>query len=355
MKLTAAQYEKIAASTFLVTGGAGFIGSHIAEYLLNAGARKVRVLDNMASGHFRNMAPFANHPHFEFVEGDIRNVDACRIACKGINYVVQEAPLGAITISVKDPILSGSEDASGFLNLLVAAYEAKVNRFVYASSSCLYGNNDEASKTGKKTVEPLSSISAPQYIEEQYAALFTRLYGMETIGLRYFNVFGQRHDPQSEYAADIPKFVMQFMRHESPIINETNEYVSNYTYVENVVEANVLALLTTDPNAVNQVYNIGVEERTPLDQLAMHLREFLSAFDISINTVQLTQKHTLNDSTHPIAFIDKARTLLGYNPSYSLRNGLLKSISWYWAYLPLYNKEIQEKTHQRQFANALSI
>jgi UDP-N-acetylglucosamine 4-epimerase len=327
MKLTAAQYEKIAAASFLVTGGAGFIGSHIAEFLLNAGARKVRVLDNMETGHFRNMAPFANHPHFEFTEGDIRNVDTCRVACKGIDYVIQEASIGAITIPIEDPILPGSIDASGFLNILVAAHEAKVKRFVYAAS---------------------------QDIDEHYASLFTRLYGMETIGLRYFNVFGQRQDPQSEYAAEIPRFVMQFMRHESPVINGACEYAHDFTYVENVVEANILALLTTDANAVNQVYNIGVEERTSLYQLAMYLREFLGAFDTSINSVQIAQKLTLNDTAHPVAFIEKARKLLGYNAGHSLRNGLLKSVSWYWAYLPLCNKEIEEKSHRTQFASALT-
>ncbi|MFL5744606.1 MAG: NAD-dependent epimerase/dehydratase family protein [Niastella sp.] len=340
MKLTAAQYEKIAASTFLVTGGAGFIGSHIAEFLLNAGARKVRVLDNMATGHFRNMAPFANHPHFEFTEGDICNVDTCRVACKGIDYIIQEAMSVAITIPMKDLITTGSVDASGFLNILVAAYEAKVKRFVYASGSCIYGNNDETPTT--------------QYMNEHYAALFTRLYGMETIGLRYCNVFGQRHNPQSEYAAYIPKFVMQFMKHESPVINGTCEYAYDFTYVENVVEANILALLTANPKAVNQVYNIGFEERTSLDQLAMYLREFLSAFDISITSVNIAQKHTLNDTAHPVAFIDKAKKLLGYNPGYSLRNGLLKSVSWYWAYLPMYNKEIEEKNHGTRFADALT-
>ena len=340
MKLTAAQYDQIAASTFLVTGGAGFIGSHITEFLLNAGARKVRVLDNMATGHFRNMAPFANHPHFEFAEGDTRNVDTCRVACKGIDYVIQEATLGAITIPMKDTVTPGSVDASGFLNILVAAYEAKVKRFVYASGSCIPGINGETLVT--------------QYIEEHYSALFTRLYGMETIGLRYFDVFGQRQNPQSEHAADIPRFVMQFMRHESPLINGTCAYTHDFTYVENVVEANLLALLTTNPNAVNQVYNIGVEERTSLDQLAMYLKEFLSAFDISIDNVQITQKHTLNDTAHPVAFMDKAKKLLSYSPGYSLRNGLLKSVSWYWAYLPLYQEEIEEKSPRTQFANALT-
>jgi len=340
MKLTAAQCEKIAASTFLVTGGAGFIGSHIAEFLLNAGARKVRILDNMATGHFRNMAPFANHPHFEFTEGDICHVDTCRVACKGMDYVIQEAMSAAITIPMKDAIPPGSVDASGFLNLLVGAYEAKVKRFVYASGSCLSGNHDETPAT--------------QYLNEHYAALFTRLYGMETIGLRYFNVFGQRQNPQSEYAAEIPQFIMQFMRHESPVIHGTCEYAHDFTYVENVVQANMLALLTSNPHAVNQVYNIGVEERTSLDQLAMHLREFLSAFDTSINHVEIAQKHTLNDTAHPVDFIEKAKKLLGYTPGYSLRNGLLKSVSWYWAYLPLCNKEIEERNHHTQLAGAFT-
>ncbi|OQP52850.1 hypothetical protein A4H97_24450 [Niastella yeongjuensis] len=345
MKLTAAQYEKIAGSTYLVTGGAGFIGSHITEFLLNAGARKVRVLDNMSTGHFRNMAPFANHSHFEFAEGDICNVDTCRVACQGMDYVIQEATLGPITIPMNDAITPGSVDASGFLNILVAAYEAKVKRFVYASSFCTYGS-EETPKTEKKTGET--------YIDEQYAALFTRLYGMETIGLRYFNVFGQRQDPQSEYAADIPKFVMQFMRHETPAINGTCENAHDFTYVENVVQANILALLTSNPQAVNQVYNIGVDERTSLDQLALCLREYLSAFDISINNVQIAQKYKLNDSLHPASFMDKARKLLGYTPGYSLRNGLLKSVSWYWAYLPLCKKEIEEKSHRTQLTSALS-
>lgn len=341
MKLTAAQYEKIAASAFLVTGGAGFIGSHIAEFLLNAGARKVRVIDNMATGHFRNMAPFANHAHFEFSEGDIRNVDTCRLACKGIDYVIQESMLGEITIPIQGPIEPGSVDASGFLNILVAAYEAKVKRFVYASGSCIHGNKGEAT--------PM------QYIEEHYAALFNRLYGMETIGLRYFDVFGQRHNPKSEFAADIPRLVMQFMRHEAPDIYATSEYMHDFTYVENVVEANILALLTTNPNAVNQVYNIGVEERTSLDQLALCLREYLSAFDIGIDNIPIAQKHFLNDTVHPVSFLEKAKKLLGYTPRYSLRNGLLKSVSWYWAYLPLYNEELEEKSHYHtQFANTVT-
>ncbi|AEW03319.1 hypothetical protein A4D02_04690 [Niastella koreensis] len=341
MKLTAAQRDKIADSTFLVTGGAGFIGSHIAEYLLNAGARKVRVIDNMSTGHFRNMAPFANHPHFEFTEGDIRSVETCRVACKGIDYVVQESLLGEITIPMTGPIAPESVDASGFLNILVAAYEAKVKRFVYASGPCIRRNNIEAPAT--------------QYIEEHYSALFTKLYGMETIGLRYFDVFGQRQNPQSGYAADIPKFVMQFMRHESPIINGAGECAHDFTYVENVVEANVLALLTTNPNAVNQVYNIGVGERTSLYQLALCLRELLSAFDVSIDNIQIAQKHTLNDTVHSVSFIDKAKKLLGYSPGFSLRNGLLKSVSWYWAYLPLYREELTEKSHhQTQFAKALT-
>jgi UDP-N-acetylglucosamine 4-epimerase len=341
MKLTAAQRDKIAASTFLVTGGAGFIGSHITEFLLTAGARKVRVIDNMSTGHFRNMAPFANHSHFEFTEGDIRSVETCRVACKGIDYVVQESLLGEITIPMTGPIAPGSVDASGFLNILVAAYEAKVKRFVYASGPCIQGNNGEAPAT--------------QHIEEHYAALFTKLYGMETIGLRYFDVFGQRHNPQSGYAADIPKFVMQFMRHESPIINGAGDYAHDFTYVENVVDANVLALLTTEPNAVNQVYNIGVGERTSLNQLALCLREFLSAFDVNIDHIQIAQKHSLNDTAHPVAFIDKAKRLLGYSPGYTLRNGLLKSVSWYWAYLPLYKEEFAEKSHhQTQFAKALT-
>ena len=355
MKLTAGQSEKIASSTFLVTGGAGFIGSHIAEFLLTAGARKVRVLDNLATGHFRNIAPFANHPHFQYVIGDIRDLNTCKAACNGIDYVFQEAALGSITTSLKDPITTNSVNATGFLNMLVAAHEAKIKRFVYASSSSIYGNNGEMPKTEKKTGKPLSPYAATQYIDELYADLFARLYGMETIGLRYFNVFGQRQDPQSEYAADIPKFVMQFIRHEPPAINGTGEYAHNFTYVENVVEANMLALFTIDPNAVNQVYNIAVEERTSLDQLAMYLKEFLSAFDKSIAEIELTHKHILADRVHPVAFVEKAKKLLGYSPCHSLRNGLLKSASWYWTYLPMCSKEVEEKKHRTPLASAIAV
>lgn len=344
MKLTTNQTAAISASTFLVTGGAGFIGSHIAEFLLTAGARKIRVLDNMATGHFRNIAPCANHPSFEFMNGDIRDVDVCKAACKGMDYVFHLAALGSVSGSIKDPLAVNNVNTSGFLNMLLVAQEAKVKRFVYASGCPTYGDMNQAPKAGTGG----APFAANKYVNELYADVFARLYGMETIGLRYFNVFGQRQDPQSVYASVIPKYVMQLMRHESPVINEADDFSNGFNYVENVVDANMLAVLTTDPQAVNQVYNIAFEESTSLYQLAGYLKEFLSAFDERITGIEIIDG-IVNDAQpqHPVAFAEKAKELLGYQPRYSLQMGLLKSTSWYWAYLPQFEEEAAEKSHRK--------
>jgi UDP-N-acetylglucosamine 4-epimerase len=299
MQLATIKSEKIAASAFLVAGGAGFIGSHIAEFLLNAGARKVRVLDNLSTGHFRNVAPFANHPAFEFIVGDINDIDTCKAVCKEMDYVFHEA--------INDI------DVTGFLNILVAAQTAGVKRFVYAVQNKL--------------------------INELYAGVFANNYGIETIGLRYFNVYGQRQCPQSEYAAIIPRLVMQLMRHESPAIDEPVDYAGDLTYVEDVVQANMLAVLTTDPRAVNQVFDIAGEEKISFHQLAICLKEYLGVFDKSIADVEIALKDH-NICTRHAGGIDKrAQELLGFQPHYSLWNGLLKSISWYWSYWPQFEMD----------------
>lgn len=342
MQLTTEQTEKISTSSFLVTGGAGFIGSHIAECLLTAGARKVRVLDNLSTGHFRNLAPFANHPRFEFMRGDIRDVSNCKAACQGMDYLIHQAALGSVPRSIKDPVTTNNVNTTGFLNMLVVAHDAGIKRVVYASGSPIYGNYNQA----PLTEQSVSPYAVSKYINELYAEVFTRLYGMETIGLRYFNVFGQRHDPQSEYAAVIPQFVMQLIRHEAPVINRTNEYCCDFTYVEDIVQANILAVLTTNPKAVNQVYNLAFEERTSLYQLAGYLKEFLSAFDKNIAGIEITMEDHSMHSQHSATFTEKARELLGYVPRYSLRNGLLKSAGWYWAYLPQFDEEATEKKLQ---------
>jgi UDP-N-acetylglucosamine/UDP-N-acetylgalactosamine 4-epimerase len=343
MKLTTEQTAKISASSFLVTGGAGFIGSHIAEFLLNAGARKVRVLDNLSTGHFRNIAPFANHPRFEFTNGDIRDIDGCKAACREMDYVFHLAALGSIPRSIKDPVTTNNVNTTGFLNMLLVAHDARIKRFVYASGSPINGTYNQASN-------PASPYAVSKYINELYAEVFTRLYGMETIGLRYFNVFGQRQDPHSEYAAVIPQFVMQLIRHQAPLINRRNEYSCDFTYVEDVVQANILAALTTDNKAINQVYNITFEEKITLHQLAEYLKEFLSAFDKSIANIEITPSDRAVYAQHSGAFAEKARELLGFEPHYSLRKGLLKTAGWYWAYLPQFDEEVK-KTRKLEITN----
>lgn len=329
MQLTTEQSEQIYTSTFLVTGGAGFIGSHIAEFLLNAGARKVTVLDNLDTGHFRNLAPFANHPHFEFLQGDICDPDTCRAACKGKDYVFHEAALGSVGGSTADPITIKSVNACGFLNMLSAARDAAIKRFVYASGS---PDNEENSEC--------------ELLSDRYA----KLYALETIGLRYYNVFGMRQDPRSKYAAIIPQLVMQLVRHESPVINGTGEYTFDLTYVENVVEANMLSIFTTDSEAINQVYDIVFKEKTRLNQLARYLREFLSAFDKSIAGIKIIQRPVSADKERPAALMSKPKKLLGYQPHFSLRAGLIKSAGWYWAYLPQF---VEKQPVNREKGHAL--
>lgn len=331
MQLTSTQSEKIANSSFLVTGGAGFIGSHIAAFLLNAGARKVRVLDNLSTGHFRNVAPFANHPRFEFIKGDIRELDTCKVACKEIDYVFHQAALRSGGRSIEDPVITTNINTSGFLNMLIVAQDAKVKRFVYASRSSVYEDCD------------LPQTEKVTDINELYAYQFSRLYGIETIGLRYCNVFGQRQHPQSEYAAVIPTFVMQLRKYQSPVLSGTGEHSCCFTYIENVVQANLLAVLTTDARAVNQVYNITSDERTSLSQLAGCLQELLSVFDERIAGIEIGNEQATEEITHPVSFVEKAKKLLGYQPHYSLRDGLLQSAGWYWAYLPQFEEEAKEK------------
>jgi UDP-N-acetylglucosamine 4-epimerase len=312
MKLTTKQKQEISASTFLVTGGAGFIGSHTAECLLNSGARKVRILDNLSTGRFRNMAPFANHPRFEFLKGNIGDVETCIAACNGMDYVFHFAASEPINVA----ITSNDVNTTGFLNMLAVAQTAGVNRFVYAAGA--------------------------ESINELYADQFAKLYGMETIGLRYANVFGPRQNPQSRYAAVIPEFVTQLMKHAPLVINGAGEYTHAFNYIENVVEANMLAALTSDPEAVNQVYDITFEERNSLYQLALCLKEYLSVFDEKIAGVEIVHEPAPADQGEAVAVTEKAKELLGYQCRYTLRTGLLLSASWYWAYLPQFAEEKAE-------------
>ena len=316
----------------LVTGGAGFIGSNLCEYLLQAG-HEVRCLDNFATGKIENILPLtARYPAmFKLIVGDIRRMEDCRKAVEGMEYVLHEAALGSVPRSIKDPITSNEVNVGGFLNMLVASRDAGVKRFVFAASSSTYGDSQSLPKVEDVIGKPLSPYAITKYVNELYADVFARTYGMEYIGLRYFNVFGRRQDPFGAYAAVIPLFVKQLMRHESPVINGDGEYSRDFTYIDNVIQMNELALTVTNPDAVNQIYNTAFGERTTLNQLVGYLKEFLGEFDGEIRNIEILHgPNRVGDIPHSLASIDKAKSLLGYAPQYSMRQGLQEAVKWYW-------------------------
>lgn len=314
----------------LVTGGAGFIGSNLCEALLKNG-NTVTCLDNFATGHKKNIAQHFNNPKFTLIEGDIRNLDDCHKACKGVDYIMHQAALGSVPRSINDPITSNNVNVSGFLNMLVAARDNGVKRFVYAASSSTYGDSKGLPKVEDKIGKPLSPYAITKYVNELYAEIFSKTYGIETIGLRYFNVFGRKQDPKGAYAAVIPKFVMQFMDYESPVINGDGSFSRDFTYIDNVIQMNVLAVVTTNKDAVNTVYNVAYGERTDLNELTTLLKEYLSEFDSKIKDVDVTfGPERQGDVPHSLASIDKAKNLLNYNPQYNIKKGLKEAVDWYW-------------------------
>jgi UDP-N-acetylglucosamine/UDP-N-acetylgalactosamine 4-epimerase len=322
--------EELSKFTFLVTGGAGFIGSNLVEYLLKYGAKKVRVLDNLSTGVYTNIKEFESNSAFEFIKGDIRDLKVCREAVDGMDYILHQAALGSVPRSINDPITSNDVNVSGFLNMLVASRDAKVKRFIYAASSSTYGDSKELPKVEDRIGNPLSPYAITKYVNELYANVFSKTYGIETIGLRYFNVFGQKQNPEGAYAAVIPKFVIQLMKHESPVINGDGEYSRDFTYIENVVQANVISLFSHS-DAINTVYNVAFGERTTLNQLAKYLKEFLSKHDTDISKVNFTYGSTRKgDVPHSLASIEKAKQMLGFNPLFSMYNGLKEAVEWYW-------------------------
>ncbi len=321
--------KKVQNSKILVTGGAGFIGSNLVEHLLKQG-NQVRVLDNFATGKMENLVPFIGNPAFQLIVGDIRDMAKCREAVDGMDYVLHEAALGSVPRSIKDPMTTTEVNIVGFVNMLYAAAEAKVKRFVYAASSSTYGDSKTLPKVEDVIGKPLSPYAITKYVDELYAENFGKLYGIETIGLRYFNVFGRRQDPFGAYAAVIPRFVMSLMKHESPVINGDGSYSRDFTYVDNVVQANELALLADQPEAVNQVYNVAFGERTTLNELFEYLRNDLAEFDPEIAKVQVQYgPNRAGDIPHSLACIDKAKTLLGYAPQFSVKEGLSEAAKWY--------------------------
>lgn len=316
----------------LVTGGAGFIGSNLCEYLLTEG-HIVRCLDNFATGKPENIFPLLEqYPQtFNLQVGDIRNIEDCRKAVEDMEYVLHEAALGSVPRSIKDPITTNDVNIGGFMNMLVAARDAGIKRFVFAASSSTYGDSKSLPKVEDVIGKPLSPYAITKYVDELYADVFARTYGIEYIGLRYFNVFGRRQDPFGAYAAVIPLFVKKFMNHEAPNINGDGEYSRDFTYIDNVIQMNVLALTTTNPKAVNQIYNTAFGERTTLNQLVTYLKEYLSDFDSEIAKIEPTHgPNRAGDIPHSLACVDKAKRLLGYDPKYSMKQGLKEAVKWYW-------------------------
>ena len=315
--------------TILVTGGAGFIGSNLVEELLASGNRVI-CFDNFSTGKRENIQSCLSHPYFTLIEGDIRDFETCRKATERTEYVFHQAALGSVPRSVKDPVTTNEVNVSGFLNMLVAARDAKVKRFIYAASSSTYGDSESLPKVEEGIGRPLSPYAVTKYANELYAGVFARTYGLECIGLRYFNVFGRRQDSDSAYAAVIPLFVKKLINHESPVINGDGEYSRDFTYIDNVIWMNLLALETKNPDTLNQVYNTACGEQTTLNQLVAYLKEYLGESDPIIRHIEpIYGPNRPGDIPHSLANIDKAKRLLGYNPLYNVRDGLKKAVKWY--------------------------
>ena len=324
------QFKKLKNKNILVTGGAGFIGSNLCEALLEIGAN-VTCLDNFATGHRHNIEPFLSNNNFNLIEGDIRDLATCHTACKGQDYILHQAALGSVPRSINDPITSNDVNVVGFLNMLVAARDAGVKRFIYAASSSTYGDSEVLPKVEDTIGKPLSPYAITKYVNELYATIFHTTYGLDSIGLRYFNVFGRRQDPNGAYAAVIPLFVKQFMKHESPVINGDGSYSRDFTYIDNVVQMNLLAITTENEKALNQVYNTAVGDRTTLVQLTDLLKKHLATFDSAIAEVEITHgPNRKGDIPHSLASVEKAEILLDYKPSHAIDAGIEEAVEWYW-------------------------
>lgn len=321
--------ENFVQSRVLVTGGAGFIGSNLCDALLDKG-HYVRCLDNFSTGKRENIQHLADHPRFELLEGDIRDVAMCNTACKDVSVVFHQAALGSVPRSIADPITTNNVNITGFVNMLVAAKDHGVRRFMYAGSSSTYGDSESLPKVEETIGNPLSPYAVTKMVMEHYARVFHQVYGLDTIGLRYFNVFGKRQDPNGAYAAVIPKFVMQFLKGESPVINGDGNFSRDFTYIENVIQANLLAMNTTDPGALNQVYNVACGERTSLNEMVHLLKKHLSERKPEVAGIQVTYgKSRAGDIPHSLASIEKAKQFLGYHPRFFFADGLKSCVDWY--------------------------
>lgn len=324
-------YNSLKDKTILVTGAAGFIGSNLCEYLLPK-AFKVKGLDNFATGHHHNLKTAQTYDNFEFIKGDIRDIETCQKACENVDFVLHQAALGSVPRSIENPINTNSANIDGFLNMLVSAKDQGVKRFVYAASSSTYGDSKALPKVEENIGNPLSPYAITKYVNELYAQNFKSVYNLDTIGLRYFNVFGRKQDPKGAYAAVIPKFVIQLMNHKSPTINGDGTYSRDFTYIDNVIQMNVLAITTENKSALNQVYNTAVGDRTTIKQMAQLLKEHLSVYDSSIIDIPIIHgPNRKGDVPHSLASIDKASQLLGYQPTHKFKAGLKEAVNWYWS------------------------
>ncbi|MCF8275912.1 MAG: SDR family oxidoreductase [Flavobacteriales bacterium] len=314
----------IGSSTFLITGGAGFIGSNIVTYLMKYGAGQVRVLDNLSEGKLENIQPFLNEPNFEFINGDITDSETCRKACEGVDYITHQAALGSVPRSLETPLLTNAANVTGFLNMLTAAKDAKVKRFVYASSSSVYGDSLKLPKVEEHIGDPLSPYAASKFVNEVYAGVYALNYGIEVVGLRYFNIFGPNQKPDGPYAAVIPLFMDALLKGVSPFVNGDGEQSRDFTFVENAVQANIRSMFSQVSGATGQVYNIAFGERTTINQLFFNLKELLGS---EVNpTYRDPRKGDVQDS---LADISKAKAYLGYNPQFSIKDGLEVTLKWF--------------------------
>jgi UDP-N-acetylglucosamine/UDP-N-acetylgalactosamine 4-epimerase len=317
-------------SRVLITGGAGFIGSNLVESFLNSG-NSVVCLDNFSTGKRENLKPFATNPRFKLIEGDIRNYDNCLKAVENIDIVFHHAALGSVPRSIKDPISSTDVNIGGFVKMLFAAKESGIKRFIYAASSSTYGDHPDLPKVEDKIGAPLSPYAITKYADELFADNFSKNYGIDVIGLRYFNVFGRRQDPDGAYAAVIPKFMKMLMKHEVPLINGDGSVSRDFTYIDNVVQVNHLASLVQNKKALNQVYNVAHGERTSLNQLFYFIRNLAAQSDSEIMTIEpVYGPARAGDIPHSLASIEKAKKLLYYSPTFNVEEGLSEAVKWYW-------------------------
>ena len=322
--------QKLKNVKVLVTGGAGFIGSNLIEDLLLHN-NDVVCLDNFSTGHHKNIISFKENPNFKLIDGDIRSLADCKKSVEGVQIVFHQAALGSVPRSLNDPITTNQVNINGFLNMLIASRDAGVNRFIYAASSSTYGDSTELPKTESRIGKPLSPYAVTKYVNELYAHVFGLNYDLETIGLRYFNVYGRRQSPDGAYAAVIPKFTQLLMRLQSPTINGDGTNSRDFTYIDNVIQMNHLAATTKNPKAIGEIFNTAVGERANLLQLTELLKKHLCKHNPKIAEVEVVHgPERLGDIPHSLASIDKAKKILNYEPSHDLDKGLEKAVSWYW-------------------------